>query len=313
MRNLGRDMMIAIGTAMLVMGWFQLGPPTTGQAPDFSAARLEGTSYPDFNGLWQALNTAHWDLEDHVARPGLATIVGPDGEVPAAPVLALGAIGGVPGGQGVVEEGSIPYQPWAVAERQGNRDNALARDPEVKCFMPGVPRATYMPYPFQIVQSTNRVLMIYEFASANRTIYLEDIGPAPVESWMGHSVGSWDGDTLVVDVTDQRADTWFDRGGNFHGSALRVTERYTLVTPDHLHYEATVEDPDVFTRPWTISMPLYRRQEPDVQLMEYKCVEFVEELLYGHLRREQLVRRWEEDLGERGGRLIIDVSRALSE
>ena len=283
------------------------------QAPAFSGAHLEGTPYPDLNGIWQAVNTAHWDLEDHVARPGLATVAGPDGDVPAAPVLALGAIGGVPGGQAVVENGSIPYQPWAATERQANLENVLTRDPEVKCFMPGIPRATYMPYPFQIAQSTNRILMIYEFASANRTIYLEDVGPAPVESWMGHSVGRWDGDTLVVDVTDQIADTWFDRAGNFHGSALRVTERYTPISPDHLRYEATIEDPDVFTRTWTISMPLYRRQEPDVQWMEYNCVEFVEELLYGHLRREQLVRRWEGDLGERGGRLIIDITRGPSE
>ena len=313
MRNRRRDVIVVIGTAAVVAGLFQAASLTTGQAPDFSAVRLEGTPYPDLNGIWQAVNTAHWDLEDHVARPGLATVAGPDGDVPAAPVLALGAIGGVPGGQGVVENGSIPYQPWAATERQANLENALTRDPEVKCFMPGIPRGTYMPYPFQVAQSTNRILMIYEFASANRTIYLEDVGPAPVESWMGHSVGRWDGDTLVVDVTDQIADTWFDRAGNFHGSALRVTERYTPISPDHLRYEATIEDPDVFTRAWTISMPLYRRQEPDVQLTEYKCVEFVEELLYGHLRREQLVRRWEGDLGERGGRLIIDVTRTPSE
>ena len=163
------------------------------------------------------------------------------------------------------------------------------------------------------MQSTDRILVIYEFASANRTIYLEDVGPAPVESWMGHSVGRWDGDTLVVDVTDQVADTWFDRAGNFHSSALRVTERYTSISPDHLQYEATIEDPEVFTRAWTISMPLYRRKEPDVQLTEYKCVQFVEELLYGHLRSEQLVRHWEGDLGERGGRLVIDITRGPAE
>ena len=313
MRHPLRDLMIVIVTAAVVVGLLQSAARTSAQATAFRAARLEGTPYPDVNGIWQALNTAHWDLEAHVARPALATFPGPDGDVPAAPVLALGAIGGVPGGLGVVEGDSIPYRPAAATQQQENFASALTRDPEVKCFMPGIPRATYMPYPFQIVQSTDRVLVIYEFASANRNIYLDDVGPAPVETWMGHSVGRWDGDTLVVEVTDQVADTWFDRAGNFHSSALRVTERYTPVSPDHLHYEATIEDPDVFTRAWTISMPLYRRKEPNAQLTEYECVEFVEELLYGHLRSEQLVRRWEGDLGERGGRLVINVTRGPSE
>ena len=313
MRNRRKGLIVVGGMAVLVVWLFQIDSPTLSQAPEFSPARLEGTAYPDLNGIWQAINTAHWDLEDHVARPALETIVGPAGDIPAAAVLALGAIGGVPGGQGVVEGGNIPYQPWAAVRKQENFTNVLTRDPEVKCFLPGIPRATYMPYPFQITQSTNRVLMIYEFASANRTIYLDDVGPAPVESWMGHSVGRWEGDTLVVDVTDQIADTWFDRAGNFHGSKLRVTESYTPVSSNHLHYQATIEDAEVFTEAWTISMPLYRRQETDVQLMEYKCVEFVEELMYGHLRREQLVRRWEGNFGDRGGRIIVDVSRGPNE
>jgi hypothetical protein len=301
-------MMVTV--AVLAAGLLCSAP---GHAQDSQEARLEGTPYPNLNGIWQALNTAHWDLEAHVARPGLATVPGPDGEVPAAAVLALGAIGGVPGGSGVIDGGPIPYQDWAVEQKRDNFENALARDPEVKCFLPGVPRATYMPYPLQIVQSTDRILMIYEFASANRTIYMEDVGPAPAPSWMGHSVGHWDGDTLVVEVTDQHAETWFDRAGNFHSSSLRVTERYTPAGPDHLQYEATIEDPEVFTRPWTISMPLYRRREPDAQLVEYKCVQFVEELLYGHLRREQLIQRWEADLGTLGGELIIDVTRTPNE
>ena len=266
MLNPSKDLMILIAIT-LVAGFLWAAPA---EAQGFRAARLDGTSSPDLNGIWQALNTAHWNLETHVARPGLATVAGPDGDVPAAAVLALGAIGGVPGGLGVVNGGPIPYQDWAAAEKQDNFENALARDPEVKCFLPGVPRATYMPYPLQIVQSTDRILVIYEFASANRTIYMEDVGPAPAASWMGHSVGRWEGDTLVVDVTDQVADTWFDRAGNFHSGALRVTERYTPTGPDHLQYEATIEDPEVFTRSWTISMPLYRRREPDAQLADYK-------------------------------------------
>lgn len=316
MRDALRGLIIVIATALVVGGalkWTEDTSATSAQTPAFRAARVAGTPYPDVNGIWQAINTAHWNLEAHVARPALMTQPGPDGEVPTAPVLALGAIGGVPGGLGVVEESRIPYQPWAEERRQENIDNALVRDPEVKCFLPGVPRATYMPYPFQIVQGTNRILVIYEYASAVRTIYLDDVGPAPVDSWMGHSVGRWDGDTLVVEVTDQVEDTWFDRAGNFHSGAVRVVERYTPISSDHLQYEATIEDPEVFTRPWTISMPLYRRKEPTMQLVEYKCVEFVEELLYGHLRREQLVRHWEGDLGDRGGRLLIDVTRGSSE
>ncbi len=287
-----------------------LGCWAAAAAQDFNAPRLEGTPYPDLNGIWQTLNTAHWDLEAHVARPGLATEPGPDGDVPAAAVLALGAIGGVPGGAGVVDGGPIPYQEWALARKQENFENALARDPEVKCFLPGVPRATYMPYPMQIVQSTDRILLVYEYASANRTIYMNDVGPAPAPSWMGHSVGRWEGDTLVVEVTDQRAETWLDRAGNFHSGALRVTERYTPLGPDHIQYEATIDDPEVFTRPWTIRMPLYRRVEPDAQLTEYRCVEFVEELLYGHLRSEPLIRRWEGDFGTLGGNVVIDVTRS---
>ena len=313
MRQLLRDLMIVAVTGAVVVGLLQAAAGTSAQTAAFRADRLEGTSYPDLTGIWQAVNTAHWDLEAHVARPALATFPGPDGDVPAAPVLALGAIGGVPGGLGVVEGGRIPYRPAAATQRRENFENALTRDPEVKCFMPGIPRATYMPYPFQIVQSTDRILIIYEFAAANRNIYFEDVGPAPVPTWMGHSVGRWDGDTLVVEVTDQVPDTWFDRAGNFHSDALRVTERYTPISPDHLQYEATIEDPEVFTRPWTISMPLYRRKESDVQLTEYRCVEFVEELLYGHLRSGQLVRHWEGDLGQRGGKLVIDVTRGPSE
>jgi len=182
-----------------------------------------------------------------------------------------------------VEGDEIPYQPWALAKRKENADHWLERDPEIKCFMPGVPRATYMPYPFQILQSTNKILIAYEFAGTTRTIHLDKVGDSPSPSWMGWSRGRWDGDTLVVEVTDFNEDTWFDRAGNFHSDALHVIERYTPVSPHHLMYEVTIEDPKVFTRPWKMRMPLYRRFEPDTQIREYKCVEFVEQLLYGDL------------------------------
>ena len=132
--------------------------------------------------------------------------------------------------------------------------------------------------------------MAYQYAGAVRDILMQDPGPAPVDSWMGQSVGRWEGDTLVVEVTGQLADTWFDRAGNHHSEQMIVTERFTPMGPDHLWYEATIEDPATFTAPWSIEMPLYRRKEPDIQLLDFKCVEFVEELLYGEFRRQPLPR-----------------------
>jgi hypothetical protein len=129
-------------------------------------------------------------------------------------------------------------------------------------------------------------MMVYEFASAVRTVHMKDPGPAPADSWMGWSVGRWEGNTLVVDVTSLVENTWFDRAGNFHSDALHVVERYTPIDADHLTYEATIEDPKVFTRPWKISMPLYRRVEKNAQILEFKCVEFAEEVMYGHLRKQ---------------------------
>ena len=250
---------------------------------------------PDLNGIWQALNTANFDLQAHPARPALSLLPAPPrggvpGLVRATPVAlpdpavrAFGAVGGVPAGEGVVVGDEIPYQPWALAKKQENGKDWLKRDPEIKCFMPGVPRATYLPYPFQILQGTNKIVVAYEFAGATRTIHMDTVGDSPSPTWMGWSRGRWDGDSLVVEVTDFNEDTWFDRAGDFHSDQLKVTERYTPQSPYHLTYEATIEDPKVFTRPWTIRMPLYRRVEPDKQLLEYKCVEFVEELMYGHL------------------------------
>ena len=243
---------------------------------------------PDLNGIWQALNEANYDLQPHNARPAMAVRQGPYGPVPAAPVLALGAVGSVPPSLGVVEGSEIPYQPDALAKKKENQDNWLSRDPEIKCYLPGVPRATYMPYPFRIFQNASRIFITYEYAGAVRDIYLKDPGRAPVDSWMGQSFGHWEGDTLVVDVTGQNDQTWFDRAGDFHSEALHVVERYTRTSPDVISYEATIEDPKVFTRPWKIRMPLYRRQEPGAQILDFKCVEFVEELIYGPFRKKPL-------------------------
>ena len=228
---------------------------------------------PDLNGIWQAIGTAHWDIQDHPASAGPPE---------------FGAIGTVPPGRGVVMDDEIPYQPWALEQKQRNSENRYTDDPEIRCYLPGVPRATYLPYPFQILQGTGKIMIVYGFAAANRTIHMdmENPEPAPIDSWMGRSHGRWEGDTLVVEAAGFNGLAWFDRAGNFASDTLRVTERYTPITPDALMYEATIEDPNVFTRPWTMRMPLYRRLEDRVQVLEFKCVEFSEALLYDHLRRQ---------------------------
>jgi len=261
-----------------------LAAPLFGQTPRLPNGK------PDFNGVWQAMSSAHYDVERHVARHSLMLRDGPHSPLPAVPVLALGAVGSVPGGMGIVEGGTIPYKPDAAKLRDENRRHWLERDPEIKCYLPGVPRATYMPFPFQIVQNQNQFFIAYEFAGAVRDVYFKDPGPAETDSWMGQSVGRWEGDSLVVEVSGFNDQTWFDRSGTHHSSQLRVVERYTYTTPNHIQYEATITDPAVFTRPWKISLPLYRRMEKDARLMDFKCVEFVEELIFGEHRRKPLTR-----------------------
>jgi hypothetical protein len=231
------------------------------------AAAQVPASKPNLSGIWQALNTANWDLQAHAAEPG--------------PHAAIGAVGAVAPGPGVVEGGQIPYLPAAAEIRKQNFKNRWSADPEIKCYMPGVPRATYMPYPFQIIQGTDTIMFSYEFADAVRLVNMKNAGSAPADSWMGWSAGHWDGNTLVVDVTSQNDQTWFDRAGDFHSEALHVVERYTPVDANILMYEATIDDPKVFSRPWKISMPLYRHIEKNAQLMEFKCIPFSEDVLYG--------------------------------
>ena len=260
-----------------------------GQTSASDIPRLED-GRPDLNGIWQALNSANYDIERHLARPAMELRDGPHGPLPSVALLALGAVGAVPAGMGVVDGGTIPYTSEALTLKQENRADWLERDPEIKCYLPGVPRATYMPFPFQIFHNSNAIFIAYEYAGATRDISLEALEPAQTDSWMGQSSAHWEGDTLVVDVTGLNDQTWFDRSGSHHSNQLHVVERYTLLDADHIQYEATIEDPVVFTRPWTIRMPLYRRIENDAQLMDFKCVEFVEELLYGEFRRDPLER-----------------------
>jgi hypothetical protein len=257
--------------------------PRPGEGQAYRAPRT-AAGQPDLNGFWQALNTAHWDLEAHEAAPG--------------PVLQLGAAYAVPPGQGVVMDGPIPYRADALAMKKKYAADALREDAEIKCYLPGVPRMMYMPYPVQIVQGDSTIMMMSEFASAIRTIYMNGNDPPPADTWMGWSNGKWDGDTLVIDSKGFMGGTisaldgegtihvrFLDRAGNYHTDGLHVVERIRRTGPDHLLYQATIEDPNVYTRPWTISMPLYRRLEPNMQLGEFKCEEFVGDLIFGKYQK----------------------------
>jgi hypothetical protein len=284
---------IAVGPAFGVMALLAVVAPIVGQAQaqnQVYRAPRAADGHASLNGIWQALNTANYDLEAHPARHAMALRPGPHGPVPAKEVMYLGAVGAVPGGTGVVEGGVIPYKPEALKIRNENREKWLERDPEIKCYLPGVPRATYMALPFEIFQSRNAFAIAYEYAGAERNIHLKDPGPPPTDSWMGQSVGHWEGETFVVEAKGFNGNAWLDRAGNFTSENLKVTERYTRTGPDHLMYEATIDDPDTFTRPWKMRMPLYRRIEPEAQLMEFRCVEFVEELMFGQWRKNPLPR-----------------------
>ncbi len=272
MRTGVRTAGMAVVTLAVAALWAGTATSVDAQRPAAYRAPRTPDGKPDISGIWQAMNTAHYDLEAHAARIG--------------PLPQLGAVGGIARGLGVVEGGAIPYQPWALEKKKENMANWLTLDPVVKCQMPGVPRATYMPFPFQIIQNPTQLFMAYEFPEASRPIYMTNVGDSPADWWMGWSRGRWEGDTLVVDVTDFNDRTWFDRSGNFHSEQLHVIERYTRTGPDHLWYEATIEDPKVFTRPWKISMPLYRRIEKNMERVEFNCAPFVEELRYGHLYRK---------------------------
>lgn len=253
---------LAIAALMLsttIPGWGQSrGTPLPAQT--YKPSRTSD-GRPDLQGIWQAMNTAFWNIQDHPAQLG------------------------IPAGQGVVEGNEIPYQPWARAKRDENFAKRLTADPEAKCYMAGVPRITYMPYPFQIVQAANQVTILYEYVHTLRNIHMDGRHPdTPFEWFMGDSRGRWEGETLVVDVVSFTDQTWFDRSGNFHSADLHVVERYTRTGPDHMSYEATLEDPKVFTRPWTIRMPLYRRQERNMRILEYECYAYLLETEEGRSR-----------------------------
>ena len=240
---------------VMIAAAFALQPvPTSGQgsaAAGLSALPRTPQGHPDFAGIWQVMNSAAWDIQDHHAQEG------------------------VPAGQGVVEGNEIPYQPWAAEKKQENYENRATADPETNCYLPGVPRITYMPYPLQIVQTPDHIAILYEYVHAVRNIFMDSPHPeGPIDWWMGDSRGRWEGDTLVVDVVHFDDRTWFDRAGNFHSDALHLVERYSFMDRDTINYEVTIEDPKVFTRPWKMSMLLYRHKERNFQLLEYECYAF---------------------------------------
>ena len=227
------------------------------QAPASSIPRTsEGK--PDLSGVWQTMNSAAWNVEDHSASLG------------------------IPAGHGVVEGGTIPYVPAALAKRDENFRNRATADPETKCYLLGVPRITYAGFPFQIIQKPQQVTVLYEWAHATRYIFTNGTPhpPGHIDWWMGDSRGRWDGDTLVVDVIHFGEETWLDRAGNYHSDALHVVERYTPIDADHITYDVTIEDPKVFAKPWNMSMILYRHREKNFQLLDYECYGFDVEKYY---------------------------------
>jgi hypothetical protein len=270
MRKLIGSLIVLLAGGAIVAALLMVMVPATAVGQTALPRTADGK--PDLNGIWQAVGTAYWDLENHSARAGA--------------VVALGAVGAVPAGKSVVEGNEIPYQPWAAAKKKENAANWLTRDREIKCYLPGVPRAMYLPFPFQIAQSPHFILMAFEYVGATRSIHMEKAAPPPIDTFMGHSIGHWEGNTLVIESDTFNDQTWFDRAGNFHSEALRVVERITPMSRDALNYEATIEDKNVFTRPWKISLPLYRRLEKNAEILEFNCVEFVEETLWGHLRKK---------------------------
>ena len=243
-----RHFVIATATAVAVASLALVS--TAAQTSAYKGPRTPDGK-PDLNGIWQVFGTASWDIRPHSGQMG------------------------VPAGSGVVEGDDIPYQPWAAAKKKENFENRMTADPLAKCFLPGVPRVTYLPFAFEITQTPKYMAIAYEYHHTSRIVYTDGSPHAqPLDLWMGDSRGRWEGDTLIIDVTDFNDQTWFDMAGNFHSDALHVVGRYMPMDPDHMHYEATIEDPKVFTRPWKMSMIIYRRLEKGLQLFDYDCVEY---------------------------------------
>ncbi len=286
---MGRFLRLAASTALVlaVAGAAPVGAAAPAKGAAMNMARIEGK--PNLNGIWQVMNIANWNLEAHDSA--------------AAPAAQewIGAIGAIPAGVGVVEGGAIPYKPEALAVRDANRKDAPKLDPEAACYLPGIPRANYMSHPLQIIQGgAGDILIAYEYTAANRVIHMQKVEVPPIDTWMGTSYGAWEGDTLKVVTLGQdpgeviqpggatkQGVTWLDRSGNYLTGTATVTERFKLKDKDHILYEVTIDDPSIFTRPWKISMALYRNIEPNAELLDFRCVPFADQLLYGDLLKDK--------------------------
>jgi hypothetical protein len=233
-----------------------LAPAIAAQGrPAAARAAIPRTSdgKPNLQGIWQVQNSAAVDLLDHAATNGGRA------------------------GRSVVEGGSLPYQPWAAKKQAENYASRATADPMATCYLPGVPRIMYLDHPFHIFQTREAVAITFEWSQVFRVIHTNGSKPVDgIEFWMGDSRGRWEGDTLVVGVTNHNDKTWFDAAGNFHSEQMTLEERYTLLDADTLQYDVTVEDPKVFTRAWKMRMPLYRQKALD-RILEYQCQAEAEE------------------------------------
>jgi hypothetical protein len=261
--------------ALLITGTSVIAQSASAQKAKASAAAPATIGgHPNINGVWQTMSGADFGLEPHSAQtsPG------------AKSERELGAVAAILAGLGVVEGGTIPYLPEAKKVRDANAKAGPAKDPESNCYLPGIPRATYaLGMPFQIIQGGGDILMAYEYDSANRVIDMGEVGIPPIDTWMGTSYGRWEGKTLVVTTLAQNGQTWLDRTGNYLTNGATVTERFTLTDKNHMSYDVEIQDPMVYSKPWKMSMTLYRRVEPNAQILEFKCVPFAEMHLYGDL------------------------------
>jgi hypothetical protein len=230
------------------------GVPALAQsASSYDPPRLsDGT--PDFRGIWQARSLAYIDLEGSGPRQSSKT-------------AAQSVIVDPPAGK-------IPYLPEALKQRDANFKNRAAADPASNCYQAGVPRAVLLPTPFQIVQSPGNLAIVYTDNHAYRIIDPDSIPHDDgIDFFMGDSRGHWEGNTLVVDVTDLGDQTWLDQAGNFHSDQLHVVERYTLLDAHTLSYEAHLDDPKTYSKPWTIRLRLYRDTRPAARILEDECLE----------------------------------------
>jgi hypothetical protein len=259
------NLALALGAVALAL--CATGPAGAQQGADAQQASGVGgiprtsEGRPDFSGIWQTLSEADYDLEPHAGRRD------------------------APPGPGVVQGGAIPYLPAALEQRERNRAARATDDPRLKCWVLGVPRSITYSAPFQVFQRENDLTLVHQFGHQVRTIPTNG-SDHPVEGgqelWLGDSRGHWDGDTLVVDVTDFIPETWLDRAGNFHSEQLHVVERWRFVDRDTIAYSATLEDPQVYSRPWTIDVLLHRRRDPGFQLIEDYCFTLQYDDVYPH-------------------------------